>query len=160
MIRLRASIILLRVAATLLIFNGAGHLIGHFVERPPAASDEERQLWQLFTTHAWEMFGQQRTLHDLQQGYSLSFSVFSFLAAGLSLAVASGSVSRTVLGAVTFWNAVCLSLLAAVMQRYMVLPPLVLLAGAAVCCWVSFVVLGREPRAGAAAQSRASGQPS
>jgi hypothetical protein len=76
-----------RVGAIGAILTAVFHMIGHLQGTPPPANDTEKTLWSLLTTYAFDFMGTRRTIWELYEGFSLSFSAFLAFVGALDLAI-------------------------------------------------------------------------
>lgn len=72
---LKASRVLLVVAAILMLLAGVAHLWQHFAPAPPPMDETEEELWRLVREYERNLMGSPRTLMDLMSGFSLCFSL-------------------------------------------------------------------------------------
>ncbi|HEX6853096.1 MAG TPA: hypothetical protein VF139_16995 [Candidatus Polarisedimenticolaceae bacterium] len=72
-----------RVGAIGAILTAVFHMIGHVQGAPLPGNETEKTLLSLLTTYAFDFMGTKRTIWELYEGFSLSFSVFLAFAASL-----------------------------------------------------------------------------
>lgn len=89
---LRLPRILCGIACGLALLMAVGHGYGHLQGWPEPASEDEATLIRLASEHQWMMFGEQRTLQQVTDGFSWFFSVGL---AGLAVGVASIAMPRS-----------------------------------------------------------------
>lgn len=126
---------MLRIASTLIILVGLGHLVGHMMGMDTAALPEaEKRVTDAMQGLEFEAGGWKRTYWSFFVGFSASYSVLA-IALGLlgfqaaRLGAGSSASLRGTLVVVTASS----STLAILCFNYLVLPPAVMLGLAALC---------------------------
>jgi hypothetical protein len=126
---------MLRIASTLIIIVGLGHLVGHMMGMDTSAlPDAQKRVTEAMQGYEFDAGGWKRTYWGFFVGFSASYSVFAF-ALGLlgfqaaRLGAANPASLRGALVVVTAASAI----LAVLCFRYLVLPPTVMLGLAALC---------------------------
>lgn len=132
---------MLKAASVLMILVGCGHLVGHMMGMDTSALPApEKAVTDAMQGHQFDAGGWKRTYWDFFVGFSLSYSVFCF-ALGLlgwqaaRLGAANPASLRGSLVVVT----AAAGVLAILCAKYLVLPPTVMLAAAALCGVVGIV---------------------
>jgi hypothetical protein len=144
----RRQMLAFRVGSALWILTGLAHTIGYFMGRPEPSSEEEATLLTLFDGLRIRMAGVERTIGQVYDGFSLTFSILVFLLGFLGLIwLRAPGVPDGILRRVAGMNAVAaLAVLAIGLPRFP-LPPLGFFA--AIC--IAFVVAGWPARKAAPA---------
>ena len=132
---------MLRIASTLIFLVGLGHLVGHMMGMDTSAlKGEEKRVTDAMQSYVFEADGFQRTYWGFFVGFSASYSVFAF-ALGLlgfqsaRLGAANPASLRGTLVVFTASSAV----LSIFCFQYLVLPPAIMLALAALASLAGLV---------------------
>jgi len=132
---------MLRIASVLIVLVGVGHLVGHTMgmdtSKLPA---EEQRVTAAMQGHQFDAGGWKRSYWDFFVGFSASYSIFAFALGllGLQAAKLGAANPSSVLGSLVVVTSGA-ALLSILCFRYLVLPPAILLAFAALCGLVGIV---------------------
>ncbi|MHC5024086.1 MAG: LIC_13387 family protein [Planctomycetota bacterium] len=126
---LKASRVLLVVAAILMLVAGAAHLWAHFAPPPPPVDETEEEMWRLVTEYERNLMGSPRTLMDLMKGFSLCFSLLLLFGGATNLVLMGLRPRDQGLGrALVLLSTIMISATLAISMFYFFLAPTFLLA--------------------------------
>lgn len=132
---------MLRIASTLIVLVGLGHLVGHMIGMDTSAlKGEEKRVTDAMQSYVFDADGMKRTYWDFFVGFSASYSVFAFALGllGFQSARLGASNPASLRGALVIVTASA-GMLSILCFKYLVLPPAIMLALAALCALVGLV---------------------
>lgn len=135
---------MLRIASALIFLVGCGHLVGHVMGMDTSALPApEKAVTDAMQGHRFDAGGWTRSYWDFFAGFSLSYSVFCFAFGllGWQAARLGAANPASLRGSLAVMTAAA-GVLAILCVKYLVLPPTVMLAAAAVCGIVGIVKAG------------------
>ena len=92
------QLLVFRIGCIAAVMTAVVHLAGHVAGPPPPGNDIEHELTRLATTYAYALpGGANRTLMDLVDGYSLTFTVLLSVVGGVGYIVQKRSGADAVL---------------------------------------------------------------
>lgn len=132
---------MLRIASTLIFIVGIGHLVGHMMGMDTSALPAaEKKVTDAMQGHQFDAGGTARTYWDFFVGFSISYSVFAFALGLLGFQCARlGAASPTSLRGALVIVTASAALLSILCFKYLVMPPAIMLALAALCALVGLV---------------------
>lgn len=93
------------------------HFIG-FLQQPQPSNDTERTLMELMNTYKMNLLGVERSMSDLLNGFSLSFSLFNGFIGALSLAALRSQPSQPLIRTLSLINTLGFGALVALSLSY------------------------------------------